>query len=161
TDIAQLPDQWFGYEAADLVVLNTGNDEFLRRLFGDGGSDSDRAKGAALVEWVRRGGRLVVGVGANAGAVARMPALGTLLPFAVNPVWPTRDVKSLVLYWSAREGGQTSSLSGAVGPKTGTFAAANLTPKPGRLPRVLIPPPERRGEKHEVIASQEALGLGK
>jgi hypothetical protein len=160
TDFAQLPDQWFGYEAADLVVLNTGNGEFLQKLFGDGGSDSDRGRRAALVEWVRRGGRLVVGVGANAASVAKLPALQELLPQVVNPAAPARDTKALVLYWSAREGGQTSNLSGALGLKSGTFPVADLAAKPDRPARVLIPPPGRQTESKEV-AGQHAFGLGK
>src|SRR5581483_2101860 len=45
-----LPDQWFGYDAADLVVIPTGaSGEFLDQLFGDQGSASDRQRRAALL----------------------------------------------------------------------------------------------------------------
>ena len=46
TQMNQLPDQWIGYDTADLVILNTGpgSDEFLRRLFGENASEGDRAK---------------------------------------------------------------------------------------------------------------------
>jgi hypothetical protein len=164
TETAQLPDQWFGYDAADVVVLNTGPgaDEFLRKLFGDAAGAAEKAKRAALAEWVRRGGRLVVAVGANAGLVAQLPALQELLPFAVNAAAPSRDPGTLVLYWGAREGGQASTLSGAMATKTGAFHVANLTAKPGRAARVLIPPPDRQtADSKEVVAAQSAYGAGK
>jgi hypothetical protein len=157
TDLAQLPDQWFGYEAADLVILNTSNREFLTQLT----SDAAQPKRAALMEWVRRGGRLVVAVGTNANLFAQRSALQDVLPYRVAPTTPIRDVKSLVLYWNAREGGQTSSLSGALGLGSGTFPVAHLVAQPDRSARVLIPPPERLKENDTVIAAQAALGLGK
>ena len=56
TDVAQLPDQWFGYDAADVVVLQTGpgttsSCENFRRLDLGGGE----AKQAALTSGARGG----------------------------------------------------------------------------------------------------------
>src|SRR5207302_5216623 len=56
TDVQRLPTEWFGYDAVDLMVLTTENKVFLDKL----GADLPRLR--ALGEWVRRGGRLVVGV---------------------------------------------------------------------------------------------------
>src|SRR5439155_8417516 len=71
-DVDLLPDQWFGYEAADLVILATTADDFVERLFGEGGSPADRRRQAALTEWVSRGGRIVVAVGTGAARVAKL-----------------------------------------------------------------------------------------
>ena len=159
-DVSLLPDQWFGYEAADLVVLTTGtgSDEFLRRLFGDQVSASDRAKRAALLEWVRRGGRVVVSVGSNAGLVAQLPALQEFLPFGVKPDAPSRSVGGLTLSWTGRD---SNIIVQAINPKAGTMPAANLAAKPGRAARVLIPPPNRQTDDKEPVAVQAAFGLGR
>jgi hypothetical protein len=54
--VSQLPDRWFGYEGVDLVILSTGDRIFLNQLL------ADRRRSQALVEWVRRGGRLIISV---------------------------------------------------------------------------------------------------
>ncbi|MCH8923857.1 MAG: hypothetical protein IIA67_12010, partial [Planctomycetes bacterium] len=61
----QLPTRWYGYEGVDFVVLATGNLDAYRGL------TVDTARAAALDEWVRRGGRLVLCVGKNAPTVLR------------------------------------------------------------------------------------------
>jgi hypothetical protein len=58
-DLSLLPDQWFGYEAADLVVLNTRQPTKFLDVDDDGG----KRQRQALLEWVRRGGRVVLSVG--------------------------------------------------------------------------------------------------
>ncbi|HVS35002.1 MAG TPA: hypothetical protein VMS17_05430 [Gemmataceae bacterium] len=59
-DVSYMPDRWFGYEAVDCVVLTTGG-ELIKTLLEDSAADRRRA----LAEWVRRGGKLIVSVGAN------------------------------------------------------------------------------------------------
>ena len=60
-DVPQMPDRWFGYEAADVVVLATGSQTFITSL----NEDAAAPQRKALAEWVRRGGKLIVSVGAN------------------------------------------------------------------------------------------------
>lgn len=72
--IQEMPDQWFGYEGADLIVLPTGGPraEFIADLFTSENPVFAR-KRRALFEWVRRGGKLVVSVGDRAAEVAASP----------------------------------------------------------------------------------------
>lgn len=56
-----LPGRWYGYDAARAVVLDTNDRAVMASL--------DALRGRALVDWVRRGGHLVVAVGANWQAV--------------------------------------------------------------------------------------------
>lgn len=159
-DFDLLPDQWFGYDAADLVILNTGtgSDDLVKRLF------NPRIGGPRLQafwEWIGRGGRLVVAVGGNAGLVKQLPALD-FLPYTVNPNAPTRPVTRLPLYWAARESSQTSTLNGVLALKGGaTFPLANLVPKPGHAGRVVSPPAGRQAEDREIVAAQAGYGLGR
>ena len=163
SDFDQLPDRWFGYEAVDVLILNTspGANDFIGRLFGDRAGAKEKTKREALVEWVRRGGRIVISVGNNAATVARLPALLELLPFTINPGTPTHNADILVLSWNAGEFSRTSTLSGALSLKKGLFPVANLVPKLDRPARVLVPTRERLKNITETIAAQAAYGLGR
>lgn len=63
TSADELPLEWFGYSAVDVVLLPTANREFLSTMLKQRTDGRDPA--AALGEWVHCGGRLVIGVGAN------------------------------------------------------------------------------------------------
>lgn len=159
TALDQLPDQWFGYDGIDLVLLTTGDDtaDVLGGLF----IANTGGKREALLEWVRRGGRLVVSVGAKADAVAKLTHLTPVLPYAVNAAAPTREADAVGLYWSAGTGA-ASVVSGPLGTPGGAkFPLANLVPQPGKAARVLSPPPGRSVEDPAPIAAQAALGLGR
>jgi hypothetical protein len=65
-NVAGLPDRWFGYEGVDVVVLATSSNTFVNQLL-----DMSKARRDALLDWVRRGGRLVLSVGSNQPSVAR------------------------------------------------------------------------------------------
>ncbi|HMF11388.1 MAG TPA: hypothetical protein VKE94_03760, partial [Gemmataceae bacterium] len=58
--LEQMPTRWFGYQGVDVVVLTSSSESFITSLAADRG---DRLK--ALVEWVRRGGRLIISAGHN------------------------------------------------------------------------------------------------
>jgi hypothetical protein len=61
TDAGRLPDRWFGYQAIDLLILTTGRaqlvDEFLLPK-----SKAGEERLEALIEWVQRGGHLVISI---------------------------------------------------------------------------------------------------
>ncbi|MGE3243576.1 MAG: hypothetical protein AB7I57_21070, partial [Pirellulales bacterium] len=59
-DVESLPTDWFGYDAADVVVLSTGDLAFCERL----AADSERFE--ALKKWLQLGGRMLICVGRNA-----------------------------------------------------------------------------------------------
>lgn len=153
TDVSHLPTQWYGYEAADLVVINTSATDFWTKLFG-AGSPHDPAKRSALLEWVRRGGRVVV---AGSTHLNEYATIRDLLPFEVKG---TKPVTSLPLYWSARESSTATTLSGLL-TSTAPFPVANLVPSPTRAARVAIPTPDRRASQPEIIAGQAGFGLGR
>ena len=75
TQMGRLPGRWYGFDAARAIVLDTADREVLTAL--DGG------RGLALVEWVRRGGHLIVSVGANWQAV-KDSVLAPILPGLPN-----------------------------------------------------------------------------
>lgn len=65
-----LPDRWIGLEAADVIVWDLPNPEDLQRF----------SRIDALIDWVRNGGQLIVGVGANWDAIQANPALAEIMP---------------------------------------------------------------------------------
>ncbi|MGH7226125.1 MAG: hypothetical protein ACRELF_23160, partial [Gemmataceae bacterium] len=65
-NVADMPDRWFGYEAVDVMVITTSSDTFVEQL-----QAMSQARRDALLEWVRRGGKLVLSVGRNQPSVAR------------------------------------------------------------------------------------------
>ena len=83
SSVEELPDQWFGYEAADLIVLATGgaSEEFLTKLFQD---DFYKPKREALREYVARGGRLVISLGSKLDLLNTIP-FNSFLPLTATP----------------------------------------------------------------------------
>jgi hypothetical protein len=69
-----LPTRWLGYDAVDLAILNTSDAGFVSQIL----NDTDRKN--ALVEWVRRGGKLVVCVGKNYELFSSRDDLRDFLP---------------------------------------------------------------------------------
>src|SRR5262249_21093073 len=90
----------------------------------------------------------------------QLPALRELLPFEVKP---GQHSGLLPLTWPAREASQTSTLSGSLGQRGGTFPLAQLTQRPNRPSRVIIPPPDPNSTvpPKNIYAGQAAVGLGK
>ncbi|MDR3620066.1 MAG: hypothetical protein P4L85_12005 [Paludisphaera borealis] len=67
----RVPGRWYGFDGAQAVVLDTSDRATLDMI--------DGLRGQALVEWIKRGGHLVISVGANWQAV-RDSVLGAALP---------------------------------------------------------------------------------
>ena len=158
TDVAMMPDQWFGYDSADLVVLTTGAadvNNFLTPLFT---SPTHRHRLEALFEWVRRGGRLVVSVGSNVAIVKEYPLLQELLPVEIRRDNPSEPVKELTIEWALPG---TNKRLLPLATKQGTmFPLCNFTPKPDRGFRQMIPPSDdESGTKRAMV--QGAYGMGR
>lgn len=66
---AELPDRWIGLESADVIVWDQPSAADLKRI----------VQLDALIEWVRAGGQLIVGLGASWDAIRASP-LAPLLP---------------------------------------------------------------------------------
>jgi hypothetical protein len=164
-NVNELPDRWYGYDAADLVVLATGaasDKDFLLPLFTE---PAHRHRLDALIEWVRRGGRLVVSVGWNAQLLAQdqFKTLHELLPVALRRDQPADQVKEVMIDWAV---GASNVRVGPLAARQGaTFPAANTVPKPDRGFRQMVPafddaPGEGRGGRQRIV-TQAAYGLGR
>jgi hypothetical protein len=102
--VADMPDRWFGYEAVDVVLLATSSDTFVNQLL-----EMSKVRRDALLDWVRRGGRLVLSVGRNQPAVARwldkMPLFDGTIKTKV-----TRSSLPNVKFWVGTEAQQKQPL---------------------------------------------------
>jgi len=83
--VETMPDHWYAYELADLVILATGNcsDDFLKKLFDDSESARFKHKREALLEWIRRGGKFVLSLSRKTDSLIAQNAFKNFLPFAV------------------------------------------------------------------------------
>jgi hypothetical protein len=130
--VEDMPEHWFGYDAADVVFLLTDDAKLLEKL----ANAPTRRK--ALVEWVRRGGKLVISVGSKADLVAdlltKMP-----LPEGDKGTLIDCDIGHSARYKVLR----ASSLNTWVGVSAESLLrnveVARLTPGPGT--RVLLTEP--------------------
>ena len=90
-DYNRLPDQWFGYQAIDLMIFPTADRGLLERLV----AERDSSKLKAIAQWVRRGGRLVISVHwNNADTIADMLEKPAAWQPPV-PVVPPRDQRNV------------------------------------------------------------------
>lgn len=74
SSVADLPDQWFGYEAVDMIVLTTTEPELFE------GMTSESPKIKAIDDWIKLGGRLFFCAGKDAGSFLEQEN-GALRPF--------------------------------------------------------------------------------
>jgi hypothetical protein len=141
-DVSALPDRWLGYQAVDVVVLATGSETFVSRLLEDG----EAARRNALLEWVRRGGRLVVSVGRNQQLVARLLDKGRmpLLDCKITGATKLDSLPTLSAQWCGRAPHQA--------PLQGVKEAAVLAPGPGV--HVLV----REGDRPVLVQASSGLG---
>ena len=102
--VHDMPDRWFGYDAADVVILTTDKDDFIKEL----NDPRSATRRKALAEWVRRGGKLVISVGRNHQLVnsllASMPLPEVdkmpLVPFEITGSDPQRKSLPIVGSWA-------------------------------------------------------------
>lgn len=156
TQVREMPDQWFGYDAADLVVLSTGSEQFLDGLFGN---PDNKPRLDALLEWVRRGGRLVICAGANAALVPQYPMLADLCPALIRRDDPNRQETKLPLSWNLPRGSQTQPALEAKGKAP--FPVANVAPRSDRSAWLLSPSDPRAAAGEKPLVLQSPLGLGR
>lgn len=90
----QLPNQWFGYDAVDVLILSIGDYELCRKLA------DDPARFGALREWVEMGGRLVVACGGRAAGklLAEGGPFAALAPGRLVDAVPLPDTSVLEHY---------------------------------------------------------------
>lgn len=156
-----LPDRWYGYDAADLVVLATGSasvQNFLAPLFTD---PQHKPRLDALIEWVRRGGRLVVSVGQNANIIASFPILQELLPMRLPKENLTEQIQELAMDWHTHGISEKKAKFNTLTAKAGgTFPIINLEPHPTRGARQIVPHSDslREGARRAVVQAPYGLG---
>lgn len=92
---ADLPDQWWGYEGVETVVLATSDQATIEQF-----SDPQRE---ALIQWVRLGGRLVLCIGANGEQLlAADSPWAALVPGKLSDVSPLRDGSGLESFTASK-----------------------------------------------------------
>jgi hypothetical protein len=126
-DVRQLPTRWFGYSAADLMVLTTGTKKFVEDLKND-----DKNRKEALAEWVRRGGRLVVSCGRNRDIVKELfDGFQIPLPVAMAGALPLESARGLEKWASQKDPLTASPL---------VEEGVRLERKPGANVETILPP---------------------
>ena len=96
-DCQQLPTRWYGYEGIDLLVLGTSDPEIYSALEPSG------PRIAALDEWVRMGGRLMLCVGDAAETILKPGApLAQFAPGKLEQMVWLRQATALESYSGSR-----------------------------------------------------------
>jgi hypothetical protein len=150
-DAGEMPDQWFGYGAIDLIVAGTGERDFWLAL----AQPQHEKRRKALAEWVRRGGRLVVSVGANADVLEALKELKDILPATVPPGGKRMET-ALTFHWKVA--GVSSQGNERFDPFGGEFAVNKLEPRADRASKVIVTE-DQAGTKP--LAVQGSYGLGR
>jgi hypothetical protein len=93
SDASQLPDKWFGYEGVDAILLSTSEPKLYDSLKPDG------PQVAALQQWIRMGGKLVLSVGREAEQVLKPGSpLARFAPGSLEKTIPLRHTAALETY---------------------------------------------------------------
>jgi hypothetical protein len=160
TNVSEMPDQWVGYQGADLVVLTTGSapNDFLDQLFDPEKSRPYAARRNALLEHVRQGGNLVISVGGNALKLANSPIFRDLLPVKLSPDKAIEAVPELLLSWAVAG---TNVPVTSLRSRNATFSVANTSVTPQKPARVLLEPRENDKLKDLPVVAQGSYGLGR
>lgn len=149
TRIGDMPDLWFGYSAVDVVILSTTDREFTTSLI------NDPVRSAALAEWVRRGGRLIV-CGSNADVLSGSANLAALLPVEIGQKY---QAPSLNVTW--RDGGaMRDPLVSREKNKSLSFIRLLPRQNPHRAFRALVGGPAEPADATPIVV-QGPYGLGR
>ncbi len=90
-----LPDHWLGWEAVDVLLINGTSLEWLEAL------DKDRTE--AILQWVRRGGEVLLTLGASGPeAIGASRLLRTLTGFSGEPLSLEFEPTAVEAYTSSR-----------------------------------------------------------
>jgi hypothetical protein len=119
--VGSIPARWYGYDAAEMIVLDTNDQEVMDEL---------SLRGQGLVDWVARGGHLVVAVNARWQQV-RDSVLAPILPAKPVGQEPLSrvDLKSLEVFAVAAKP--------IPAPDNKPVTVARLEPVEGREAKVL------------------------
>ena len=137
-DIRMLPNRWFAYDGLDLLLLSTGNRDFVTALLNE-----REGRKEAMAEWLRRGGRMIISVGRNQDIVSKLEAIEAILPVTLDG---TKQLPRL-LSMAKWNDSQHSPLEGA-GPGNNPGGArapvvvAKVEPKRGREIENLLAEPD-------------------
>ncbi|MGE3804265.1 MAG: hypothetical protein AB7K24_06300 [Gemmataceae bacterium] len=145
-DVALLPEEWFGYAAVDLVLLNTSNEAFIEQL----SAAPHLARREALSRWVRQGGRILVSLGKNEPAARKL--IEQLFPGSAVEIQPGQidsvDTLPALENWLQVRG------RGEARP---AVALAKLAARPGRAAEIMV----STGDEHKLpLVMRMATGLG-
>ncbi|MCE9533732.1 MAG: hypothetical protein K8T89_21780 [Planctomycetes bacterium] len=145
TDVAGLPDRWFGYDGVDLMILCTGSEPAFWKALAN-----DARRLNALSEWVQRGGRVVIGVGKNPEVLNANPQLAAMLP--------AKFLRSQSISEIALELPNSPRLI-LKAPAANSLMLSSLGPIPGRPYQIKLLADERDDPPPLVV--QGAYGLGR
>jgi hypothetical protein len=147
-DVNLLPRHWIAYDAVDVLVLTTSSEPFLSALCDD---PQHAERKQALVEWVRRGGRLIIGVGKSQDIIAKLfddpknQDLAALLPARPRGAVAEGELP-LLGQWIDPQATEAAP----------ALAATRLEPKAGS--RVLLRQPSPTGELPLLVLGPAGLG---
>lgn len=155
TELGLLPDQWFGYNAVDVMYLGTGAN---RTFWEDFNSAPNASRRQAIVEWVRRGGRLVVSVGINADAIEAIRELKEMLPATLDP---GKKKSSLAIPYTWTSPAVRDYRTGTITARNAKseFAVIPLTLRPERSARMIMA--EGNAQSRIPLMVQGSYGLGR
>jgi hypothetical protein len=144
--VEDMPTLWFGYSAADLVILATSDRSFITGLLND-----TAGRKAALAEWVRRGGKLLVLAGAHRDVLngQGFEELNAVLPVDLTGA----PFKAAELRPSFRE-----FITETFDPLEGPIDVTRLTPRENRSARVIAAGPPEAGTAPLIVQGPYGLG---
>jgi hypothetical protein len=121
-----MPNRWFAYEPIDVMILTTGNREFITSLINEREGRKD-----ALADWVRRGGRIIVSIGRNQDLIAGLGPIQELLPVTSAGVEQVTQLNSLRAFCSENRAFETRLNKNNPNEKPVPVDVAKLQAKPG------------------------------